>query len=115
MLNLLRFRAHTDYSLFPDLAPPAQVSGAAAYEAYMRHTAPFLERAGGEILFYGDDGPFFIGPDDERWDKAMLIRQSSLEAILGFATHEAYLAGLGHRTAALEDSRLLPLVEMPTP
>lgn len=28
-----------------------------------------------------------------------------------FAADEGYLAGLGHRTAALEDSRLLPLVE----
>ncbi|MGY4228119.1 hypothetical protein ACVMIH_005480 [Bradyrhizobium sp. USDA 4503] len=26
---------------------------------------------------------------------------------------EAYLAGIGHRTAALADSRLLPLVELP--
>ena len=81
----------------------------------MRHTAPFLEQAGGEILSSGDGQPFFIGPEGERWDKAMLIRQASLEAFLGFATHEAYLAGLGHRTAALEDSRLLPLVEAPTP
>ena len=30
---------------------------------------------------------------------------------MAFAEHEAYLAGLGHRTAALADSRLLPLEE----
>ena len=29
------------------------------------------------------------------------------------ASNQAYLAGLGHRLAALEDSRLLPLVERP--
>ena len=28
-----------------------------------------------------------------------------------FASNQEYLAGIGHRTAALEDSRLLPLVE----
>jgi hypothetical protein len=28
-----------------------------------------------------------------------------------FASNTAYLAGMGHRTAALEDSRLLPLEE----
>jgi len=28
------------------------------------------------------------------------------------ATNEDYLAGIGHRVAALEDSRLLPIVEM---
>jgi len=31
--------------------------------------------------------------------------------ISGAAAYRLYLAGIGHRTAALEDSRLLPLVE----
>lgn len=31
---------------------------------------------------------------------------------MAFAQHEAYLQGIGHRTAALEDSRLLPLTEI---
>ena len=39
----------------------------------------------------------------------MLVRQASAAAFLSFAQDAAYLAGLGHRTAALEDSRLLPL------
>jgi hypothetical protein len=34
---------------------------------------------------------------------------------MAFAAHDAYLAGLGHRTAAVEDSRLLPLVHAPLP
>ncbi len=42
---------------------------------------------------------------------AMLIRQASPAAFVGFASHPAYLAGLGHRTAALQDARLLPLSE----
>jgi hypothetical protein len=45
----------------------------------------------------------------------MLVRQSSVASFLAFASHDAYLAGLGHRTAALEDSRLLPLSELPFP
>jgi hypothetical protein len=32
---------------------------------------------------------------------------------MAFAVQEAYLAGIGHRTAALADSRLLPMVESP--
>ena len=39
----------------------------------------------------------------------MLVRQHSVAAFLAFASNEAYLAGMGHRTAAVEDSRLLPL------
>jgi hypothetical protein len=40
----------------------------------------------------------------------MLVEQSSVSAFLEFASNREYLAGIGHRTAALEDSRLLPLV-----
>ena len=45
----------------------------------------------------------------------MLVRQHSVDSFVAFAADDAYLAGLGHRTAALEDSRLLPLVELPVP
>lgn len=45
----------------------------------------------------------------------MLVRQSSVQAFMAFATNEAYLAGIGHRTAAIADSRLLPLVELTPP
>ena len=113
MLNLLRFRAVADYSATPDLAPDPPISGQAAYGLYIRHTLPLLRRSGGEILFHGRGGGFFIGPSDERWDAALLIRQASVAAFLAFASDREYLSGIGHRTAALEDSRLLPLVEFP--
>ena len=111
MLNLLRFRETADYSAAPDLAPPEPISGEAAYRLYMEHTLPFLEKSGGELIFFGQGGPYLIGPPGERWDAAMLVRQRSVGDFLDFAANPAYLAGMAHRTAALEDSRLLPLVE----
>lgn len=111
MLNLMRFRPVADYSANPSLAPAAPISGEAAYRLYMEHTLPFLEASGGEVLFYGKGGAFLIGPSSERWDAAMLVRQSSLASFLAFASNQAYLSGIGHRLAALEDSRLLPLVQ----
>jgi hypothetical protein len=113
MLNLLRFRAVANYSANPELAPASPISGEAAYRLYMAHTLPYLHASGGELLFYGKGGGFLIGPNDERWDAAMLIRQSSVMSFFAFASNEGYLAGMGHRVAALEDSRLLPLVEEP--
>lgn len=110
MLNLLRFRSVADYSATPALTPPARISGEAAYRIYMEHTLPHLERSGGRVLFFGRGGAFLIGPTEERWDAAMLVEQSSVSAFLEFASNQEYLAGIGHRTAALEDSRLLPLV-----
>ncbi len=41
----------------------------------------------------------------------ILIRQSSLDSFIKFASNEVSLAGLGHRSASVDDSRLLPLVE----
>lgn len=112
MLNLLRFREVADYSLNPELAPAEPLSGRAAYQKYIDHTLPILEATGGGIVFLGEGGEYFIGPEEERWDMAMLIRQRSLDDFMAFATHREYLAGIGHRTAAVEDTRLLPLVEV---
>ncbi|GAB5536568.1 MAG: DUF1330 domain-containing protein [Rubricoccaceae bacterium] len=111
MLNLLRFREVADYSATPDLRPDAPISGAEAYDRYMEHTMPFLAAAGSELTFVGDGGHVVIGPPGERWDRVLLVRHASLDAFMQFATNAEYLAGAGHRTAALADSRLLPLVE----
>jgi len=112
MLNLLRFRAVADYSATPELAPEQPVSGEDAYRRYMSHTMPYLEKSGGRLLFYGRGGSYLIGPSDERWDAAMLVEQSIPAAFMAFASDAGYLAGIGHRTAALADSRLLPLEDL---
>ncbi|MQT15603.1 DUF1330 domain-containing protein [Segnochrobactrum spirostomi] len=115
MLNLLRFKVTADYSKTPELAPNRRISGAEAFDLYIRHTLPFLTESGGDLFFLGAGGPFLIGPAAERWDMAMLVRQASVASFLAFARDDGYLAGLGHRTAALEDSRLLPLSETAIP
>jgi len=109
MLNLLRLRAVADYTGHPELAPASDISGEAAFERYYQHTLPFLLESGGSVMFLGHGGRFLIGPADERWDIAMLVVQKSAESFLSFASNPGYLAGLGHRTAAVEDTRLLPL------
>jgi len=113
MLNLLRFRDYADYSAFPQLAPQSPISGAAAYDLYIEHTLPHLRKSGGDLIFLGHGGHFLIGPTEERWDAAMLVRQRSVGDFIAFASNPEYMAGIGHRVAALEDSRLLPLVEGP--
>jgi hypothetical protein len=115
MLNLLRFREVADYSENPELAPAEPISGAEAFDHYIIHTLPHLKESGGDLLFLGSGGPVLIGPGCERWDLAMMVRQSSVQSFMTFAANEAYLAGLGHRTAAIEDSRLLPLTQLPMP
>jgi hypothetical protein len=111
MLNLIRLRDIADYASSPELAPPTPISGAEAFDRYIGHTLPHLKASGGELLFLGKGGAFFIGPADERWDIAMIVRQASLDAFIAFASNAIYLAGMGHRTAAPEDTRLLPMEE----
>jgi uncharacterized protein (DUF1330 family) len=111
MLNLLRFRKYADYTGTPELSPTETISGEEAYQLYIKHTLPHLEKSGGEIIFMGKGGDFLVGPTTERWDAVLLIRQKSVESFMAFAQDEEYMKGIGHRTAALEDSRLLPLTE----
>ena len=113
MLNLLRFADIADYTTHPELTPEVPISGTEAFNHSIEHTLPFLRESGGKVMFLGVGGAFLIGPEDERWDFVMLIRQNSAQSFLAFASHQDYLAGIGHRTAAIEDSRLLPMTELP--
>ena len=111
MLNLLRFRDEADYSAFPELQPDNPISGAQAYQKYIDHTLPLLKKSGGDLLFLGEGGSYLIGPMEETWDLVMLVRQKSLADFMAFASDPEYLSGMGHRSAAVVDSRLLPIVE----
>jgi len=112
MLNLMRLRDVADYSANPAMAPGEAISGREAYQLYIDHTLPFLRESGGDLVFLGEGGKYLIGPQEEQWDVVILVRQTSLSDFMAFASNEEYLSGLGHRTAAIEDSRLLPLVEI---
>jgi uncharacterized protein (DUF1330 family) len=108
MLNLLRFKDVADYSNVSELAPTQPISGKEAYQLYIEQTLPLLKKSGGEIFFLGTCDNFFIGPSEEKWDLMMLIKQKSLADFLAFATDPQYLKIIGHREAAIVDSRLLP-------
>jgi uncharacterized protein (DUF1330 family) len=109
MLNLLRFRERADYSHAPGLEPEGGCSGREAYDRYMREMLPLLRATGGEVLFSGRASRFLIGPQDEIWDHVLLVRQASKAAFLAFASDPEAQAITAHRTAAICDSRLLPI------
>lgn len=111
MLNLLRFKEIADYSTNPELSPERPISGKEAFQKYIDHTLPFLTRSGGELLFLGEGGDYFVGPADEKWDMVMLVKQKSVESFFAFASDPECMKVNGHRTAAITDSRLLPIIE----
>ena len=109
MLNLLKFKPIADYTGMEALKPEGEVTGEEAYKLYMQYTRPHLKEAGSRLLFSGSSGNFLIGPEQERWDLALLVAHQSVAKFIAFSQNEAYLKTAGHRTAALEDSRLLPM------
>jgi uncharacterized protein (DUF1330 family) len=109
MLNLLKFKPIADYSLFPELKPTSDISGEQAYLKYIESVLPLLDKAGSKLLFQGKCSDFVIGPDDEKWDMMLLLQHKSAESFISFADNIEYKKIEGHRTAALEDSRLLPV------
>ncbi|WP_312334602.1 hypothetical protein [Sphingobacterium sp.] len=108
-LNLIRLKEIADYSEFPEIAPTSEISGCEAFRLYIDLAKPFLEQAGGEILFVGKGDYFLIGPPDEQWDICMLVRQRSVSDFFAFEQNPDYMKITGHRVAAILDSRLLPL------
>lgn len=112
MLNMLRFKAVADYSKFPSLDPGKPLSGAEAYQLYMRQVQAQFGEIGSQVTFFGQASPFLIGPEAEQWDAVLIVQHASKEAFLGFVNSPAYLKHAGHREAALADSRLLPMAAL---
>lgn len=109
MLNLLKYKTLADYSNLENLKPINEITGKRAYELYMKHTLPKLDKVGSKVLFFGESGNFLIGPENEKWDAVLLVEHESVEKFMAFSQNKDYLKTAGHRTAALEDSRLLPI------
>lgn len=104
MLNLLRYRAQADYPAATEAAP---CSGREAYRRYSRLAQAHVAAVGGELLWLGAVQAQVIAPAEERWDDVMLVRYPSVAAFLQMLAAPDYQAATVHRTAALEDSRLM--------
>ena len=107
MLNLLLYREFADYSENPDEIP---CSGEEAFVRYVNLAGPCVESCGGRVVFYGKAEETIIGPVKERWDLVVLVEYPSIKAFLEMINSDKYQAVAYHRTAALKDSRLIPII-----
>lgn len=101
MLNLIRLKARAAYE------DGREASGAEAYAAYGRESAPVFKRVGGRIAWAGNPALMLIGPEEERWDIAFIAEYPSAAAFADMLKDPAYQAIVHHRQAAVEDSRLI--------
>jgi len=104
MINLLRYREQADYPEDFDAEP---CSGREAYLRYSEVAARTIDEVGGSVLWAGQVAATVIGPEGETWDDAVLVTYPSRRAFLDMLGLPEYGAGGPHRTAALEDSRLI--------
>lgn len=111
MLNLVRLRAVADY---PESHPNhgKGMSGLEAYREYGRATATLFASLGGRQVWTGRPEGVVTGPTDERWDLAFIAEYPNAGAFLAMVTNPDYRAFVQHRTAAVEDSRLVRLAPM---
>lgn len=114
MINLLRYR---DQAAYPEDAPEgldtSPCTGREAYGRYGAVAAAEIARAGGRLVWLGAAQATLIGPPDEAWDDAVLVEYPSRRAFIQMVSRPEYLRGAPHRTAALEDSRLVATVPVP--
>jgi uncharacterized protein (DUF1330 family) len=103
MLNLVRLRERAAY---PD---GRTASGAEAYAAYARESEPVFGRLGGSIVWSGKFELVLIGPPEERWDRCFIAQYPSVAAFVAMIRDPVYREAVKHRTAAVEDSRLIRL------
>lgn len=111
MLNLIRLRQTADYPAgHPDHGKG--LTGLDAYRAYGRATAVFLQRLGARQVWVGRPETVVTGPSDERWDLAFIVEYPGASAFLAMVTDPQYREDVKHRTAAVEDSRLIRLAPL---
>jgi uncharacterized protein (DUF1330 family) len=104
MVNLLRYR---ERALYPDGFAAEPCSGREAYGRYGAVAVQRIASVGGRLIWLGSAQATVIGPDAERWDNVVLVEYPSRKKFIEMVSQPEYLAAAPHRTAALEDSRLI--------
>jgi uncharacterized protein (DUF1330 family) len=108
MLNLVRLR---DRAAYPD---GREATGAEAYAAYGRESAPVFQRLGGRIVWAGAFELMLIGPEQgENWDRVFVAEYPSVGAFVEMLRDPVYREAVKHRQAAVADSRLIRLKPLP--
>lgn len=106
MLNLLRFRDRANYS-----DESTERSGREAYTLYMQEAAACVKAVGAEVIWSGHSVGSLIAPPDESWDQVLLVRYPSIDAFMAMIESPDYKGVVRHRTAAVQDSRLVANLE----
>jgi len=104
MVNLLKFRDQAEY---PEGSGHSPCSGEQAYQCYSEVAFEKIKQAGGNVSFLAASIGTLIGPEDENWDKVILVKYPSFKAFVAMIMANEYQAASVHRTASIDDARLI--------
>jgi uncharacterized protein (DUF1330 family) len=105
MVNLLKFREKADYN-----DNSVSFSGPEAYQNCSKTALKKVKEVGGEPVWMGEDFGSIIAPDGEEWGRVLLVKYPSIKAVKQMLSMPEYQKCIKHRTAALENSRLIATV-----
>lgn len=107
LLNMIRYRDLAYYPADHALAG-AGWSGEQAFAEYLRNLFPVLDRLGAGLVWDGRFDCVITGPAQFEWDRVFIMGFPTAGAFLALVTDPDYKAHVvGHRTAAVLDSRLV--------
>lgn len=117
MINLVRYREQADYGARADAEP------CSGREAYLERYVPAFNKIVADLgvkeinLFYtGAVVGQLVAPPDEKWDAVAVVEYPNFAAFRRVAESSEYQREAEfHRTAALEDSRLIATTKMELP
>jgi uncharacterized protein (DUF1330 family) len=107
MINLLKFRNRANYPADSGFAP---CTGREAYQRYIAAAGPIIEKLGGGLHWIADVKCVVIGPLSESWDEALLVKYPTRKSFIDMVAMPEYQKAAVHRTAAVQDSRLIETV-----
>ncbi|GAB1257862.1 hypothetical protein NBRC116494_23640 [Aurantivibrio plasticivorans] len=105
MLNMLKFSESAHYD-----DTKVNMTGRQAYDKYREGASKLVAKVGAKRLWIGNVKAGIISPSDEQWDEVFLVQYPSIGVFLKMVNSEAYKAVAIHRTAALDDSRLIAMI-----
>jgi uncharacterized protein (DUF1330 family) len=95
MLNLLRFAE----------------GKRAQYDEYVQRTTEFVNRYGGELLYFGNGSTALVAESGQSWDAVLLVRYPSREAFSKMVADPEYHTVSHLRTGALTEAVLQATTE----
>lgn len=114
MLNMIQFKDTAIYDVDSEFSAK-NWTGKQAYAEYSRLVTPIASRVGAQPIYIGEPQLTLIGPKHEKWDAVFILQYSDVASFLALVSDPEYKKHAFHRSAAIENSRLVRLTSSSKP